>query len=97
MADAAYFTEARKTLLLAVPIMAGHLSQMLMGVLDSAMVGRVGVVPLAASAFANGLLSVPFLFGIGLLQAISVRVSQAHGAGNREETGEMLRHGLAIT
>jgi MATE family multidrug resistance protein len=97
MASSAFPIEARKTLLLAVPIMAGQLSQMLMGVLDSAMVGRVGVIPLAASAFANGLLGVPFLFGIGLLQAISVRVSQAHGAGDREETGEMLRHGLAIT
>ena len=89
--------ESRRTLFLAVPMMAGQLSQMLMGVADSAMVGRVGVVPLAASAFANGLLAVPFLFGIGLLQAISVRVSQAHGAGDRRETGELLRHGLAIT
>ncbi len=89
--------ESRGTLFLAVPMMAGQLSQMLMGVADSAMVGRVGVVPLAASSFANGLLSVPFLFGIGLLQAISVRASQAHGAGNRRETGEVLRHGLVIT
>ena len=89
--------ESRRTLFLAVPMMAGQLSQMLMGVADSAMVGRIGVVPLAASSFANGLLGVPFLFGIGLLQAISVRVSQAHGAGDRRETGEVLRHGLAIT
>lgn len=89
--------ESRRTLFLAVPMMAGQLSQMLMGVADSAMVGRVGVVPLAASSFANGLLGVPFLFGLGLLQAISVRASQAHGAGDRRETGEVLRHGLAIT
>ncbi len=89
--------ESRRTLALAVPMMAGQLSQMLMGVADSAMVGRVGVVPLAASAFANGLLAVPFLFGIGLLQAISVRAAQAHGAGDRRATGEVLRHGLAIT
>ena len=93
----AFLAESRRTLLLAVPIMAGQLSQMLMGLTDSAMVGRVGVVPLAASSFANGLLSVPFLFGIGLMQAISVCVSQAHGAGDRRETGELLRHGLAIT
>ena len=92
-----FLSECRRTLLLAVPIMAGQLSQMLMGLADSAMVGRVGVLPLAASSFANGLLSVPFLFGIGLMQAISVRVSQAHGAGDRRETGELLRHGLAIT
>ena len=92
-----FLSECRRTLVLAVPIMAGQLSQMLMGLADSAMVGRVGVLPLAASSFANGLLSVPFLFGIGLMQAISVRVSQAHGAGDRRETGELLRHGLAIT
>ena len=55
--------ESRRTLFLAVPMMAGQLSQMLMGVADSAMVGRVGVVPLAASSFANGLLSVPFQIG----------------------------------
>ena len=88
-----FCVESRRTLFLAVPMMAGQLSQMLMGVVDSAMVGRVGVVPLAASSFANGLLSVPFLFGLGLLQAISVRASQAHGAGDRRETGEVLRHG----
>ncbi len=92
-----FCAESRSTLFLAVPMMAGQLSQMLMGVADSAMVGRVGVVPLAASSFANGLLSVPFLFGLGLLQAISIRASQAHGAGERRETGEVLRHGLAIT
>lgn len=86
----------RATLALAVPIMAGQLSQMLMGVTDSVMVGRVGVVPLAASAFANSLLSVPFLAGIGLLQCVSVRAAQAHGAGDRQETGEVLRHGLVL-
>jgi MATE family multidrug resistance protein len=89
--------EARGTLTLAVPIMAGQLSQMLMGVADSVMVGRVGVVPLAASSFANSLLSVPFLFGIGLLQCISVRAAEAHGAGDRQTTGEVLRHGLALS
>ncbi len=76
--------------------MAGQVSQMMMGLLDSAMVGRVGVVPLAASAFANSLLSIPMLVGIGLLQAIPVRASEAHGAGDHEGTGEVLRHGLAI-
>ncbi len=91
-----FCAESRSTLFLAVPMMAGQLSQMLMGVADGAMVGRIGVVPLAASAFANGLLGVPFLFGLGLLQSISVRASQAHGAGERRETGEVLRHGLAI-
>jgi MATE family multidrug resistance protein len=61
------------------------------------MVGRVGVVPLAAAAFANSVLGVPMLVGIGLLVSIAVRVAQAHGAGERAETGEVLRHGLALS
>jgi MATE family multidrug resistance protein len=89
--------EAKSTLALAVPIMAGQLSQMLMGVADGVMVGRVGVVPLAASSFSNSLTAVPFLFGLGLLQCISVRAAEAHGAGDRRETGEVLRHGLALS
>lgn len=89
--------ESRATLVLAVPLMAGQLSQMLMGLIDSAMVGRVGVVPLAAAAFGNSILGVPMLIGIGLLVSVSVRVAQAHGAGERSETGETLRHGLALS
>jgi len=89
--------ESRATLRLAVPLMAGQLSQMLMGLIDSAMVGRVGVVPLAAAAFGNSLLSMPMLIGIGLLISVSVRVAQAHGAGQEAEAGEILRHGLALS
>jgi len=82
---APFFREARATLVLAVPMMAGQLSQMLMGLIDAAMVGRVGIVSLAAAAFANSLLAVPLLISIGLLTAVSVQISQAHGAGRREE------------
>jgi MATE family multidrug resistance protein len=88
--------ESRATIALAVPIMAGQVSQMAMGLVDSAMVGRVGVLPLAASAFANNLISGPFVFGVGLLTCLSVRASQSHGAGDRRESGEFLRHGLVL-
>jgi multidrug resistance protein, MATE family len=89
--------ESRTTLVLAVPLMASQVAQMLLGLVDTAMVGRVGVVPLAACAFANSMLSPPMLIGIGLMLAISVQISQAHGAGRRSETGELLRHGLVLS
>jgi MATE family multidrug resistance protein len=92
-----FYREAKITLALAIPMMAGQLSQMLMGLIDAAMVGRVGVVPLAAAAFANSVLGVPMLIAIGLLTAVSVQVSQAHGGGRREEIGEVLRHGLVLS
>jgi len=88
--------ELRPTLALAFPIVIGQVSQMLMGITDSVMIGRVGKVPLAASAFAHGLWVIGFIIGIGLLMSVSVLVARAHGAGRRRECGEYLRHGMAV-
>ena len=74
-------TELVKTLALACPIMAGQVGQMLMGLVDTLMVGHVGTSSLAAAAFANCLMSVAFVFGIGVLTSVGVLVSRAHGAG----------------
>jgi MATE family multidrug resistance protein len=89
-------SENRQTLALAAPIIAGFVGQMLMGLADTIMVGRVGVVPLAACAFANTLLSVPLVFGFGVLSAVSVRASRAHGGRTPAAAGHALRAGLVI-
>ncbi len=89
-------SENRRTLALAAPIVAGFVGQMLMGLADTVMVGRLGVVPLAACAFANTVLAVPLVFGFGVLSSISVRASHAHGAGHATKAGEALRAGLVL-
>ncbi len=89
-------SENRRTLALAAPIAVGHVSQMLMGLADTVMVGSVGVVPLAACAFANTVLMIPFVFGFGLLAGISVRASHAFGAGRGQHCGEVLRAGTVM-
>jgi MATE family multidrug resistance protein len=89
--------EIRPTLSLALPIMAGMVSQMLMGLADTVMVGHVGVVPLAAASFVNAVAHLPLVFGLGLLSAIAVLTSQAYGARNPEEAGELLRYGLILS
>jgi MATE family multidrug resistance protein len=91
-----FFREARATLALALPIMAGHVSQMLMGITDSVMIGQVGKVPLAASAFAQSLFGVVFIIGLGLLLPVSVLVARAHGARQPRECAEYLRHGVVL-
>ena len=90
------FSENRRTLALASPIIAGFVGQMLMGWADTIMVGRVGVVPLAACAFANTVLAVPFVFGFAVLSSVSVRASLAFGGGRTRMPGEALRAGLVI-
>ena len=89
-------SENRRTFALALPIMAGHVGQMLMGLIDTVMVGRVGMVPLAACAFANTLLSIPFVFGFGVLSAVSVRASHAHGSGEYGEARGVVRGGVLL-
>ncbi|MFZ9920408.1 MAG: MATE family efflux transporter [Terrimicrobiaceae bacterium] len=88
--------ENRHTIALAFPIVAGLVGQMLMGLADTLMVGKVGTVPLAACGFANTLLSVPLVFGFGVLAGVSVNASHAFGAGKPHLAGESLRGGLVI-
>ncbi len=89
----ALWREGCLTAKLALPLVAGQLSQMLIGISDTVMLGAVGVVPLAASAFAQNLLYVPLLFGFGLLTAVSIRTSQARGAKDPAAARAALRHG----
>jgi MATE family multidrug resistance protein len=89
--------EARATLLLAVPITIGQLSQVLMGVADTVMIGRTGTVPLAASSFGTSIFNVLFIVGVGLLVPVAVFASMSKGAGRHDEAGEYLRHGLLLS
>ena len=77
--------------------MSGMISQMLIGLADTMMLGRVGVVPLAASSFVNTLAHLPFLFSLGLLTSIAVVTAQTYGAEKAEELGEVLRHSLMLS
>ena len=89
-------SENRRTLSLASPIIAGFVGQMLMGWADTIMVGRVGVIPLAACAFANNLLAVPLVFGFAVLSSVSVRASHAFGGGRARVAGDALRAGFVV-
>ncbi len=88
--------ESRLTLKLALPLMIGQLSQMLLGVADTVMVGHLGVTEMAALTFANSLFHVPFVFGIGLLTGVSVMTSNARGADNPVGARASCRHGLYL-
>lgn len=85
--------ETRATFKLALPLITGQLSQMLIGVADTVMIGGIGKVALGAATFANTLLVVPLVLGIGLLSSVSVRVSQARGGRRPDHAEEALRHG----
>jgi MATE family multidrug resistance protein len=89
--------ENKVTLALAFPIITGQLSQMLMGLVDTLMIGRVGTVELAAAALTNVLFNFPFVLGIGLLVAVSVMVAHAHGSNDEEDAAEAYRNGYLLS
>jgi MATE family multidrug resistance protein len=92
-----FFKQSRITLKLAIPLIIGQLGQMLIGLSDTLMVGRLGVTELAASSFAITLIHVPFMIAIGMTMAVSIRVSQARGAEDPDSARAAVRHGVYIT
>ncbi|MEI6121417.1 MAG: MATE family efflux transporter, partial [Opitutae bacterium] len=88
--------EILPTLKLAIPIMLGMLGYGLMFVIDVTMAGHLGETALAASALAANLNYIPYVFGIGLVGAISVYQSQDNGAGVEESAPAILRHGMVL-
>ncbi len=89
--------ESRTTIRLAIPLIIGQLGQMLISLSDTLMLGWLGVTALAACSFANTLIYLPMMFGIGMSMAVSIRVSQARGANDPAAARAALRHGLYIT
>ncbi len=88
--------ELRPTLALALPIVVGQVSQMLIGLTDNFFIGRVGRAPLAAAAFTHGVFGIFYIVGIGLLLGAGVYAARDHGAGDEIGCAAWLRHGRAL-
>ncbi len=86
--------EAIKTWKLSLPIIFGELTQMSLGLIDSAMVGSISYKQLAASALVNSVLIIPFVFGIGLTMSISQKVASAHGRRDGQQVSHYLYNGF---
>lgn len=81
---------------LAVPIAGVQVGNMLMGMVDTLFVGRVGTDALAALSLGNAFLYGTLLIGQGLVLGIDPVVSQAHGARDGRAAGLALQRGLIV-
>ena len=77
---AGYRREAGNILRLAWPLMIAQGGYMLMGVVDTAVVGHVGSLDMAAVGLGNGLVGVILAVGIGISLGVEPLIGQAHGA-----------------
>ncbi len=91
------FEEAKKMLLLAIPVILGQLAGLSMTFVDTAMSGRAGSEHMAAVAVASSFWIPITLFGQGLLMAITPFVAQiftSHVENKSEEMASYLRQGI---
>ena len=86
----------RALLRLAAPVVVVQVGIMLMGVVDTIMVGHVSPRDLAAVALGNLYFFACALFGMGILYALDPLVSQALGAGDRASVARSVQRGLLI-
>ncbi len=89
--------ESKLTMKLAFPLIIGQVSQMLLGVADTMMIGQLGVIELAVLTFANSLFYLPFIFGIGVLTSVSVFTSGSVGSGDTQSAQASCRNGFLIS
>jgi MATE family, multidrug efflux pump len=85
-----------RTLQIAWPIMFGQLGHIMASLVDTAMVGQVGYVSLAAAALANSFFVLFLTFGMGTSYGIGPLVSAADGQKDHTAIVQWLRHGMIV-
>lgn len=88
--------EVKHTLKLGWPIVLGNMTQITLGIIDSAMVGAIHSSQLAAAAFVNNLITLPLVLAIGLTTAVSPLVASAMGEGQPDKPLRILFNGGLI-
>ncbi|MEW6072040.1 MAG: MATE family efflux transporter [Planctomycetota bacterium] len=88
--------EVRAHLRLAAPVVAIQIGLMMMGLVDTAFLGRVSETDLAAVAVGDWWTFLLLSFGIGTLSALDPIVSQAWGARDRVAITRGLQRGLLL-
>jgi len=91
-----YKKHLTSTLTLAVPVIIGQLGLIMMGVVDTLMVGELGADYLAAAALANHIVILILIIGLGVSMAVTPLVAISIGAGKRDETQILFKQSLVV-
>lgn len=83
-------------LALAIPVITAEIGWIMMGIVDTLMVGPLGPAALGAVGVGSTLFMTPAVFGIGLLLGLDTFVSQNFGAGRIQECHRWLFNGVAL-
>jgi MATE family multidrug resistance protein len=90
------FKEINQTLKIAIPLIISNVSQIALGLIDSAMIGAVDYRQLAAASLVINVLAIPQVLGIGMTMAISPLVAIANGRNDTYTASKVLYNGFFL-
>jgi MATE family multidrug resistance protein len=88
--------EIRPLVHLAIPVVAGLVGAVALGLVDTVMLGPLGAAPLAAVSLATSVIIIFYAGLYGLMGPTALLVGQAHGAGDTERIARVVRDGLVV-
>jgi MATE family multidrug resistance protein len=91
-----YIKNYKSTLILAYPVVLSQLGHIMVGVVDTAMVGQIGTNEQAAVALANSLYTLVLVFGLGVSYGVTPLVAAADSSNNTSENASLLKHSIII-
>lgn len=97
MRAAVYKRELRELFRLALPVTAAQAGTQLMGLVDVAVLGRLGARELAASGLGNAIFFAFAIMGTGVIAGIDPLIAQALGAGERVRARRVLWQGIWLS
>ena len=86
----------KASVVLGVPLIGAHMAQMLIGIVDTIMLGWLGVEELAAGVLAFQTFFIFLIFGLGFAGAMVPLVAEALGRGEPREVRRSARMGLWV-
>jgi len=91
-----YKKNYKSTLVLAYPVILSQLGHILVGVVDTAMVGQIGTVEQAAVALANSLYTLVLVFGLGVSYGVTPLVAAADSSNDIALNSSLLKHSIIL-
>lgn len=92
-----YLSHSRAIMALGLPLIGSHLAGMMLHVTDTVLMGRYGVVELAAVTLAGSCFFIVFILGSGFAQALMPLVAVAVGKGDETEVRRDARMALWLS
>ncbi len=96
MFDGRYKEQYLQTLRLALPVVLSQAGQVVVQLVDNAMVGHLGALPLAAVSFGGTVFFLPFIFGVGISLGITPLVGEMYARSNHRVSASYLQNSILL-